>query len=530
MMPLRVGPELVSKTRLPATQVPFPTTERARQVLLAASSVWLLACSAAIWHCTWDDSYIIFRYARNLAHGWGLVYNAGQKVEGYTGFLWVLLLAGATRLISDPILVSKVLGVLFNILALVAAYFLCRRMETKQAPMYGFALALTASNSHVIIGSVAGLETPLFTAILCWGVVAYLQAIGEPAVNRQRNWLVCSSLLFALLMLTRPDGALTYAFLWCYTAWLFRKQTRNILNFTIPLVLVYGPYFLWRWHYYGYFFPNTFYVKRGGTLALLVKGAIQTGHFFGLQSGGWFLSGLVALAVLLLPEVDTTVIGLAVASRVAFDLWSGGVTPGEFRFLVSALPLIWILAERVLTGGVLSFGTESRKLGLLAGTWALLLVTQVASFNHDRTHNIQSVRIGMDHAHVAVGKWLAAHSPPSATIAVGDIGAIGFWSQRTILDLDGLTDTHIAHLPGGYSEKRDPWYVLRQSPAFIVLRTASCTPELVDISRGADEALYSDPQFKRQYSPEGCWEFWPRLDLVLYRRNAAGNDLAYGIR
>lgn len=156
----------------------------------------------------------------------------------------------------------------------------------------------------------------------------------------------------------------------------------------------------------------------------------------------------------------------------------------------------------------------------MAGTCALMVIAQVASFAQARKANIKPVEIGMEHAHIAVGKWLGSHSSPTATIAVGDIGAIGFWSHANILDLDGLTDTHISHHPGTLSEKKDPQYVLRQAPNFIVLRTSRCRPQIEDISLGADKSVYSDPQFKRDYLPEGCWEFWPRLDLVLYRKTA----------
>ena len=169
--------EAETKPRDLLRPAPILTREKTRQVLLVAASVWLFACSLSIWYCTWDDSYIIFRYAQNLVRGLGLVFNTGQKVEGYTGFLWVLLVAGGTRLTSDPILASKVLGLLFNLSTLLAGYFLCRVVATDKVPMYGFALVLTASNMHFIVGSVSGLETPLFTSILCWSLVAYLQAI-----------------------------------------------------------------------------------------------------------------------------------------------------------------------------------------------------------------------------------------------------------------------------------------------------------------------------------------------------------------
>lgn len=510
-------------------RIPVLASEKMRRVLLAISGLWLIAATLSIWRYTWDDSYIIFRYAQNLADGNGIVFNAGQRVEGYTSFLWVVLVAGASRLSANPVLASKVLGLLFNLAALVAGYFLCGIVSTRKAPMYGVGLLLAACNPHFIVGSIAGLETPLFTALLCWSIFAYLKAHRVTDEEARRRWCAGASLLFALLVMTRPDGALAYSFVWMHAAWKFRKQPRTLAYFTLPFVLVYAPYFLWRWHYYGFLFPNTFYVKRGGTLVLFARGIAQMGKFLGDQAGGWFLSGLIGLAVLLFPVVDTTVPALAIASRVIFELWSGGVTQGEFRFLISALPLIWILAERVLLGGLGKFEAGSRAYLLAAGICAILVVAHTADFIRYRKDKVQPVETGMERAHIALGKWLELHSPPNATIAVGDIGAIGFRSQRMILDLDGLTDTYISHLPGTFGDRHDSPYVLRQSPDFIVLRTSGCKPEPPDVSLAMDKAIFGDPQFQTDYRWAGCWEFWPRYDLVLYQRSKAADEFGKAI-
>ena len=523
------GLDTVSEADPPVTaairQPPVLTQERVRQTLLVISAAWLFISSLSIWRCTWDDSYIIFRYAQNLVNGLGIVFNTGQKVEGYTSFLWVLALAGATKLSVDPILASKALGLLLNLSILLAGYFLCRLMATDKAPMHGMALLLVASNAHFILTSVVGLETPLFTTILCWGLVAYLKAFRAVDQQSQARWWTGTSLLFGLLVMARPDAALTYFFLWLYTVRKFQRQPRVLILFTLPFLLMYAPYFLWRWHYYGFLFPNTFYVKSGGSLALFAKGATQTAKFLGYQTGGWFLSGLVGLVVLLFPVAETTVLGLAILSRVTFELWSGGVTPGEFRFLLPALPLIWILAERVLVRGLGTFGTRPRARLVLAGTCAFLMALQVVAFRQFREQNVGPAEMGMERAHVALGKWLGAHAPPNSTVAVGDIGAIGFWSHRKILDLDGLTDTYISHLPGAYAEKQDSQYVLRQAPNFIALRTSNCTPRSHDVSYAMDRAVFSNPQFRGEYAPVNCWEFWPKYDLLLYQRNSQAGDL-----
>lgn len=492
--------------------------ERIRLILLAISEAWLVLCSLWIWRGTYEDAFIIYRYAQDLANGYGLVFNAGERVEGYTSFLWVLVLGGTSKITSDPLLMSKLLGIAFNALALVACYLLCRASRTRGAPLYGISLALVASNGLFIATSVEGLETPLFTMLLCWGVFTYLKAL-ETGARGQSGWLAGSSVLFALLIMTRPDGALAYGLLWLHAAWKFRSRLRDLAIFTLPLLFLYTPYFFWRWHYYGLFFPNTFYAKRGGTLALYARGAVEISNFLGSQTGGFLVAGLLALSAILFPAMETTAMGLPVLSRLIFEFWSGGLTAGKFRFLIPALPLIWILTERLLVGWLGAARLGSREPVLLVGLSSLLVVAQMVDFVRLRHEEIDPARAGLERAHVALGKWLKEHSPPDSKVAVGDIGAIGFWSGLRVLDLDGLADTHIARLPGGFGDKRDSRYVLAQSPDFIILRVHRCQPELDDITLGMDREIYADPQFQRSFQRLTCWHFRADYHLLLYRRN-----------
>ena len=62
------------------------------------------------WDFTIDDAYISFRYARNLIEGHGLVYNPGERVEGYTNLVWTLFIAAGMKMGIDPHPLTKVLG------------------------------------------------------------------------------------------------------------------------------------------------------------------------------------------------------------------------------------------------------------------------------------------------------------------------------------------------------------------------------------------------------------------------------------
>ena len=84
----------------------------AARATLALAAGLLVARFAALYdpHLIVDDAYISFRYADNLARGLGLVYNPGERVEGYSNFLWTLLLAGGARLGLDVVRLSVVLA------------------------------------------------------------------------------------------------------------------------------------------------------------------------------------------------------------------------------------------------------------------------------------------------------------------------------------------------------------------------------------------------------------------------------------
>src|SRR5262245_19094342 len=92
------------------------------------AALLLAACGAMLWwharalqFCC-DVSYISYRDSRNCAAGHRLVYNLGERVEGYTTFLWVVMLGGLMKLglAVDP--ASLWLGVAFLLGALALTF------------------------------------------------------------------------------------------------------------------------------------------------------------------------------------------------------------------------------------------------------------------------------------------------------------------------------------------------------------------------------------------------------------------------
>ena len=490
--------------------------EKKQLALLGASAIGLCLASFWIWNYTLDDAFISFRYAQNFARGAGLVYNPGERVEGYTNFLWTVLLASGVKIGVSPLLTSKILGTLFNLLTLVVCCYLCRLAATERADVVGFSLLTTATNGAFIMTSIDGLETSLFSLLLCSAVLAYLNSARASPHGKRGRWLAGSSVLFALLALTRPDGALAFGLVWLHAGWHFRRDFKKLAVFSFPFAAIYGSYFVARWAYYGYFFPNTFYAKAGGTPALYMAGATSIHEFLSGETGGILAAGLVALWALLLPAMETTVMGLAALSRLLFQFWSGGLAMGTFRFLVPAVPLIWIMTERLLGTWLTRMRLNHRGSYVMPCLFGLLVTSQVWQFSTHRFDQIESYKVGFERAHISLGKWLKRNSPPGATVAVADIGAIGFYSGLRIVDTWGLVDTHIAHLGGPHSTRSDPGYILSHSPEYVVLPAHRCDPGPDDFVMRIHRDIFLHPQFKRDYKLVRCWDYDAGYHLLLY--------------
>jgi len=150
-----------------------------------------------------DDCFISFRYARHLVDGEGLVWNPGERVEGYTNFLWVLLMAGSLLAGIPPEISSVVIGLASGAGLLLALLgFSARRWGSDDLFIWVAPLALAANRSFTGWSS-SGLETMFFTLLVFLASITYLRER-----ERDSTTPVASSLLLATAALTRPEGAL----------------------------------------------------------------------------------------------------------------------------------------------------------------------------------------------------------------------------------------------------------------------------------------------------------------------------------
>lgn len=450
-----------------------------------------------------DDAFISFRYAQNLAEGHGLVYNIGERVEGFTNFLWTMLAALVLWLGGDIVWWSYLSGIILALLIMLSAFALARRFL---GIGWGLAAALIVATSQSLLihtARGAGLETGLFTLLVLLGSLFYLTALpvpGQRSTGRGLGWIL-AGLLFGLATLTRPEGLLLFGLTGIHlivTTWLnssgefsatgyrlsaivyrLSSSYTPILRMASVYALIVIPFFLWRYGYYGDLLPNTFYAKTGGGLRAALRGLTYSGGF-ALAMGGPFL-----LLALVRPPVAEA--GRLAGSWRSYLLMVSGVYtlyivavggdhfPGE-RFFVTLVPWLAVLIAGGLSG--LYARMRGTRLRLLAAPLLALVLIGAAGYSYTRATDQDQIVAGSDESlgiWREIGWWLADNSQTEQSVAAMSAGAIAFYSERTTIDMLGLTDRHIARVvalemgegAAGH-EKRDPAYVLDvRQPTYI---------------------------------------------------------------
>jgi arabinofuranosyltransferase len=449
-----------------------------------------------------DDAFISFRYADNFVRGHGLVWNIGDRVEGYTNFLWTLLISAGLAVGLEPVTYSFAVGLLCFVGTL---YFTFRTavlvLESRAAALATtFVLGCNYTFSSYATG---GLETPMqaFLVILTTFLTLHRVQSGE----WKPRLVLALSLSSAALVLTRLDSTLIVAIILAVAALsIILQQTpittkvRNLLLLVAPLAAIVGVWMVWKKSYYGEWLPNTYYAKLG-TPVDTHRGEMYLLRFF----NSYWLSPFLLMCVLglldatrrvlvavrrkqpmaaALPRVSsrsrrrykrTSPLGdshavssipapppllatpaamLAILLAIC-ALWCAYVRNVggdfmEFRFMVPILPILFIAVGYGL------FIT----IRWLPAQIALVLVLLAGSVWHARTfQNTPDLEIetfkslkyrvtGEFNDWAGVGKGLGKlfNYDPSVSFAAPGIGALGYYSRLTLFDAHGLTDRWVA--------------------------------------------------------------------------------------
>lgn len=461
-------------------------------VVLCVTVLLLHLTIAALLQGPWciDDAYISFRYARNLARGVGLVWNPGQFVDGYTNFAWVILLAPFEALgLDTPLIARLVNGGCAVATVVVTMRFASRHIGPGAAIVPGLLLVLDGALGR---WGQDGLETTAFTLVLLASCLAALRAWEEDRPGYR------VPLLFGLLALLRPDGGLLFAVTMLFGVATGRQSLRSTLRWCGLFLVVVLPWATWRWLYYGYPLPNTFYVKVGGLRSLVLERGLRYVGTAAMQRLPALL--LIAVAMFRQPKRPGVSFFLCVcAAQLAFVVAVGGDWMGSSRFILPILPLFYLLAAT--RGSPLS--PVVGRYGAAAITGVLIFLNFMLSSTWSELRSVAREREFLS-SRASVAEWLDQVADPDDTILLGEIGQIGYDTDRVVYDIFGLVDAHIAHLdaptlgsgkPG--HEKSDLSYSMGLRPNWVVLPPRGMVAPGYEEVRIPPEVHVARPSYRR---------------------------------
>ncbi len=421
-----------------------------------------------------DDGWIHARFAQNLARGYGFSFNPGEPTSTTTGPLWTLLLAAAYRLTGETFVAGLALNFLLCFLLLVTVYKLSLAILANQWLALGTALVV-AVTVPLPWWALSGMEPALYALLALFGILLHLQG------RERAGWRgLAPTPVFALAAVARPEMLLLFplSMLDRLIVALFEKREHAGRRWLKELVvhlpifaIIIAPVFLYNLRVTGYLLPTSFYskIQRIGIPGALVDPNVT--WFSALLAGParelwevivvWARNNCLLLAPFFLGFgwlVRQSIRGAGVGPRsllipmlllaqpVAWAL-VGGYRPPDYqsqRYIADLNPLYLLLG---LIGGWLiteRFPTLRRPVArgaLLVVVLAASLLRQPAGAN-TYALNVKNT----NEMQVAIGQWLRDNTPDDSLLAVNDIGAIGYISDRRVLDLQGLVTPEILPL------------------------------------------------------------------------------------
>lgn len=424
-----------------------------------------------------DDAWIHQTYARNLARNGRWEYVSGVVSAGSTAPLWTLLLAIGYLLRFPYLLWTYLLGGLSLLWLGIVGMRLWRCLWPEQANKDWVAGLVLVFTWPLIWAAASGMETLLFAALGLNVLALYGEHVAgngariaatQPKPTSLRFPLILG-ILSGLLILIRPDGLvllLLLAFGLSLTSGSLPNRVGSVAVFLGATVLPLVPYFAFNMATSGSVWPNTFYAKQTEYAILLTQslpGRLSRLLFFSMGGPPEGLRGISSPHLLLLP-------GLVVAGwrGLKIDwckrqfyhlvplLWAGGhiliyawrlpVTYQHGRYLLAAIP-VWILYGLAGWQHLLSAPSDSnyvvrvsRRVATL--TFVALLLVFLLLGAQAYANDVAFIQGEM----VDVAHWLAHNTPPDAVIAAHDIGAIGYFAERPLLDLAGLLSPELIPL------------------------------------------------------------------------------------
>jgi hypothetical protein len=480
---------------------------------------------------TMDDSFITFRYARNLVDGFGLVFNpqdADAPTEGLTSPLYAILLALFSLSGISFTLIAKVLGVAACLMVAV----LCGRIvydvhrllagaDNGLSPLAAAgAAAYFLADQYVAVNAVSGMETACSVlAFACFIFLAWRSLSDPPGTGRP----IAIGVIATIVPMFRPEMAAAVIAFLVGLASLNPQSRGTIISAGFTFLVLGSLYFAARYLYYGLPFPLPFYVKQGDHGLM---GMIEIERF--AKHMPLMLIGSVVLFGYLVIRRRSTrsfvvdflfALFAAVALQIGYYATIKHIMGLGLRYFQPVIVGLIILGfsslacfrHKRLQGTSVSGGTSWTLRAVAAG---ILLIVSVQALRMKDAHDWlikgyepvgrRVVDIGMTMKNVANGE--------AFTMAVFDCGAIPYHADFQTIDLAGLNNKTIALGGTGESSLKE---LNDRRPDFLFLVGSTAQPDSVI----GWENLTADDVTALGYMMRGAIHVGPGYWYHLYSKN-----------
>jgi len=423
-----------------------------------------IAIDGKRYFCLFDDAMISMRYAWNFSHGVGLVWNAGERVQGYTNLLMTLIMSLATLVFdkSSAALAIQILGIGFMLgIAYanmkIAELVLINSDQEQRATLIRILVFLFALLYYPLTyWSLQGMETGLLTVLLVFAVLCAIRY----ARSQKLNDLYQSALYLGLAFLTRNDSLIFAVLLGAYILWETYRQKpggRILLLLFSALVLYFifvAGQFIFQYLYYGEFLPNTYTLKLTG---MSLADRLTNGF-------GFILPFLIQVGLLLvLGGIDIyfhfrkekLLLFLLILSAIAYQIYVGGDPWNYWRMMSPTMPLLGILfigaivemtgTQSAMKSSRLKFLRSLNSQVCIIGLLGVLVAN--AYFLPEALFVDRPFYVSANEHNVNIAIALRQITTPNATAGIFWAGAIPYFAERKGIDFLGKSDRYIAHLP-----------------------------------------------------------------------------------
>jgi len=415
-------------------------------------SIILILFFCGYYYFRLDDTYIFYKYAKNIAEGNGYVFNLGEKVNATTSPLYTLVLAFIYLILNPFINIDfTVVGNSISILSIIWIFISIKKLLNDNIQFYFFAMVFL---SMPLLKFGFGMETFLNLALIIYSIYLY---------TNEKYFL--ASIFIGLSVLARFDSTLFAIIILLH--YIYTKKQFPTISLIVGFLLITLPWFIFSKIYFSTFLPTTIAAKLSQyELGLFGKGLIFLTNSIRVMPGKYFTVILILLVVLF--SFYYLIINKKLSSfSTGLNLiliWSATLF-FTYAFVINAPPYQWyyipfIIAVSIMLSSVLSITIKDFCVKIILLFFFFLIVAISPIKNYLDGYNPKYLNF------TKAVEWLNHNAKEGDLLAVDDIGIIGYhYKKGKIVDALGLINPEVAeHL----KSKEYSWFLDHFKPEFIV--------------------------------------------------------------